>query len=166
MSQADEPAYTRVYESLVEADDDVIGLVAYALYKQDKRDWIISWRERHGDQPGPQHLDAFVSGKLTPGQHDRYRTAARNILDAYALTAVEAERPLIERRAISDRIETAAKHIEGAGAWWRQIPAGVISALIYTIFLILIAAALRFAGIDLLAIFDAVADRAPPNLPR
>jgi hypothetical protein len=31
----------RIFERLVVADDDVVGLVAYSVYKRHKRDWIV-----------------------------------------------------------------------------------------------------------------------------
>jgi hypothetical protein len=36
----------RAYEQLVSGDDDLIGLIAYALYKKDKRDFYIGWPPR------------------------------------------------------------------------------------------------------------------------
>lgn len=148
--------YNRVYEHLVEAEDDVIGLVAYSIYKQDKRDFLIEWRERRGGSPTADQLDVFTAGVLTPGQQQRYRFTARNILDAYAKTVVEAERPLIQSLAITERIESAARAVEGSAHWYRQIPAGIASALIYTLLLIAILLVLRYAGVDLTDILEQI----------
>lgn len=124
----------RVFDHLVEAADDVIGLIAYALYKQDKRDWMVSWRSRHSAEPTPDQVEAFVNGQMTSAQRERYRAGARQILDAYALVAVDAERALITRDAIAGRVETAAERVETSIArgrrWWRQIPSVVIGALL------------------------------------
>jgi hypothetical protein len=152
MSEGTSRSYNNVYEHLVESDDDVLGLVAYALYKQHKRDWLVSLRRGRPDAPTSDQLDAFVQANLTVGQRERLRMAARSILDAYALAAVNAERPHIVHNAIQGRIEEAAKRVENAGAWWRQMPAGIISAFVYTLLLILLAFVLRYAGIDLLSV--------------
>jgi hypothetical protein len=37
------------------------GLIAYALYKKDKRDFYINWSEQHGGPPQPEHVRAFSS---------------------------------------------------------------------------------------------------------
>jgi hypothetical protein len=49
---ADPDPYNRVLEFLVEADDldnmDVVGVLAYGLYKLRKRDWIVQFRQANG----------------------------------------------------------------------------------------------------------------------
>ena len=111
--------------------------------------------------PNPEQVQAFVTTVLTPGQQQRYRIAARTILDAFADASVTAARPEIVDEAVTERIESAARAVENAGAWYRQIPAGVISALVYTILLIAILFVLRYAGVDLETMFDQIG-RAPP----
>ncbi len=59
MSDADraarKPDYNKVLEAYVDETDneiDLQGLVAYALYKRQKRDWIVRYRNAHdGRQP-------------------------------------------------------------------------------------------------------------------
>ena len=46
MTEAERKPYNTVYEKLVQRDDDLIGLIAYALYKQHRRDWLIAYRQR------------------------------------------------------------------------------------------------------------------------
>lgn len=155
-AEGEQNEYNRAYEALVSEDDDVTGLVAYAIYKQDKRDFLVRWREQHGAPPAPEEVRAFATTVLGPGQRQRYRVAARTILDAYASAVLEAERPLIAREAVTGRIEEAAERVEQAAVWWRQIPTGVIAALLYTVLLICVVVALRFAGIDLLSVLQEV----------
>ena len=162
MTETDRPEHNRAYEALVSGDDDVIGLVAYSIYKRDKRDFLVHWREQHGVPPNPEQVQAFVTTVLTSGQQQRYRIAARTILDAFADASVAAARPEIVNQAVTDRVETAARTIEDAGVWYRQIPAGIISALIYTILLIAILFVLRYAGVDLESIFNQIG-RAPTS---
>lgn len=45
------PGYNKAMEILLDGDDDLVGLVAYALYKQSKRDWIVSYRRQYGRPP-------------------------------------------------------------------------------------------------------------------
>lgn len=127
------PAHSRAFEHLVASDDDLIGLIAYSLYKRDKRDFFVRWREQNGSLPQPDHLRAFATSVLTLGQEMRYRTAARDILDVYAQGVLEAERPLIERDAVTGRIEEAARRLEQAGRWNRQLPAVLVAAAIFAV---------------------------------
>jgi hypothetical protein len=120
----------RVYEHLVEGDDDVIGLIAYSLYKHDKRHWLMTWRAQHGVEAKPDQVEAFVNAQMTPGQRERYRTAARQVLDSYALVAVDMEKPQITREAVAGRVEAAARKVEASHRWWRQIPGVLIGAIL------------------------------------
>ena len=45
--------YNTVYERLVLRDDDLVGLIAYALYKQRKRAWVVDFQipEKPGSEP-------------------------------------------------------------------------------------------------------------------
>jgi hypothetical protein len=137
----------RAYEQLVSSDEDLIGLIAYALYKKDKRDFCIGWQEQHGSPPQSDHLKAFSASVLTLGQQLRYRTAARDMIDAYAKTVSDAEKPLIEKSAVTERFEQAAHRVEESVRWYRQIPAGIVAGLVIAIVFIAVIAALGYANI-------------------
>jgi hypothetical protein len=137
----------RAYEQLVSGDDDLIGLIAYALYKKDKRDFYIGWLEQHGSAPQPDHVKAFTASVLTLGQQLRYRTAARDMIDAYAKTVSDAEKPLIERGAVTERFEQAARKVEESIRWYRQIPAGIVAGIVFVVVMIAVVTVLGYAEI-------------------
>ncbi len=149
MAGAGERAPSRVFDHLVEGEDDVIGLITYSLYKQDKRDWLAGWKRQHGREPTADEMDAFVSAQLTFAQRDRYRTAARQVLDAYASVAVDLEKPLIIRDGVAGRVETAVQKVEASARWWRQLPAILIGALVSAGIVIAVIAILVAAGADI-----------------
>lgn len=138
--------YSRVYDHLVEGEDDVIGLIAYALYKQDKRDWFISWKRAHDAEPTPDQVEAFVNGQMTTAQRERYRAGARQVLDSYAFVAVEAEKPLIAQIAVAGRVEAAVAKMERSRRWWRQFPGILIGGIV--------AAAIVIGVVAVLVAFD------------
>jgi len=140
--------YSRVYDHLVEGEDDVIGLIAYALYKQDKRDWFISWKRSHDAEPTPDHVEAFVNGQMTTAQRERYRAASRQVLDSYAFVAVEAEKPLITQTAVAGRVETAVAKIERSRRWYRQLPGILIGGIVAAAIVIGVVAVLVALDID------------------
>jgi hypothetical protein len=139
--------HNRAYEQLVSGDDDLIGLIAYSLYKKDKRDFHIGWQEQHGSPPQADHIKAFTATVLTLGQQLRYRTAARDMIDAYAKTVSDAEKPLIERGAVTERFEEAARKVEDSIRWYRQIPGGIVAGLILAVVLITVVAVLGYANV-------------------
>lgn len=142
-------AGNRVYDHLVEGDDDVIGLITYSLYEKDRRDWLQHWQRQHGADPTADQHEAFVEAQLTFSQRDRYRSAARQVLDAYASVAVDLEKPVIIRDGIAGRVEDAAKRVEGSGRWWRQLPAAVVGGIAAALVIAGIVAILVAAGVDI-----------------
>jgi len=50
-ASSEEAAYNFIYEKLVENSDDINGMIAYALYKRDKIDFIRSFRAKHSRPP-------------------------------------------------------------------------------------------------------------------
>jgi len=143
------PAPNRVFDHLVEGDDDVIGLICYSLYKRDKRDWILAWRRQHDAEPTADQVEAFVAGQMTHAQRDRYRSAARQVLDAYASVAVEMEKPLIVREGIAGRVDEAVKRVESSGRWWKQFPAALLGGMLATAILVGVIAILVAFDIDI-----------------
>ena len=164
MTSAEEPpASNEVFESSVVDFNDQAGLMAYALYERDKRDFLADWQARYGRPASSEQLAAFAAAVLTEGQRQRYRMDGEANLEAYANKALERERPLITEAAVTGRIEIAARRIENASRWGRQIPAGIAAALIYTLLLIAILLVLRYAGVDLESILDQVGAPARPS---
>jgi hypothetical protein len=140
-----------VYDHLVEAEDDFVGLVAYGLYKRDKREWQVGWRKDNGAAPTAAQLDAVTSAQLTSGQRERYRGVARQMLDAYAMAAVETETPDIIRSAAAGRVEEAAERLENSQRWWRSLPAAFLGAALMVIIAAIVLLVLNLAGVDVLA---------------
>lgn len=138
----------RIYDHLVEGEDDVIGLITYSLYKQDKRDWLVSWMAQHGTEPTADQTEAFTNAQMTAAQRERYRNAARQVLDAYASVAVDLEKPVIVREAVAGRVEAAAIKVERSGSWWRQISSAVIGGIAGVAIIVLVIVILVEAGVD------------------
>jgi hypothetical protein len=68
------------FASLVQADDDTIGLLGYALYKQNKRDWLTSFFKEQGREATSGELLAYHLGERSPRRHLTYRRLAVDIL--------------------------------------------------------------------------------------
>ncbi len=69
-----------MYELLVQAEGDVTGLMAYALYKQNKRDWLIGFQATNERLPTDAEVAAFILGERIPRRTANYRTLAEDML--------------------------------------------------------------------------------------
>jgi hypothetical protein len=145
--------HNRIFETFVDsAGDDhramVLGVIAYGIYKQRKREWATGVRETTGRPPTPQEIQAWV-GSWTPTAIDGARSNAAEVLSAFAQSVIKDEEPRILARALK-------------GSWIRSIVQSLTSNLIYTLILIGIAMALIFSGVDLLSVFRSAKEITQP----
>jgi hypothetical protein len=154
--------YNRIFERLVVADDDVVGLVAYSVYKRHKRDWIVQQIAETGLRPDLGRIREFERINQLDSQLNRYRQSAADLLATYANEAVEYMTPAIRESTLTMEIATvaadarsASDRMVSASSLPRQVFAGVASAFVYTLLLIAFALVLRYAGIDLVDVIDA-----------
>lgn len=146
-----------LFDLLASDKNDVEGLAAYALYKRHKRSWAQDTRTIEQREPTAEEERNFARSAATADQLDRYRKDAQDILLAFANTFLEDERPRIEREAITSRIESAARSIEESGSFLSLLKIGVVSTVVTSALLALLAFGTQFFGIDLV---DAL--RPPP----
>ncbi len=70
-----------VFTSLVTADDDIVGLVAYSIYKQNKYDWLQAYGRLEARMPEPAEVQSYLLGESTPRRLATYRHLAQAVLD-------------------------------------------------------------------------------------
>jgi len=69
-----------VFSSLVTADNDIVGLVAYSIYKQNKLDWLLAFQRSVGREPNEHENTAYIIGEATPRRLATYRHLAESTL--------------------------------------------------------------------------------------
>ncbi|GAC1329759.1 MAG: hypothetical protein NVSMB26_06400 [Beijerinckiaceae bacterium] len=69
-----------VFSQLVKADGDIIGLVAYSIYKQNKLDWLLAFQRAFAREPNEQENAAYIIGEATPRRLATYRHLAESTL--------------------------------------------------------------------------------------
>jgi len=70
-----------VFEMLVSGDNDIIGLVAYSIYKQNKRDWLIAFAAARGREPTEDERLSYIIGDSTPRRLATFRHLAQATLE-------------------------------------------------------------------------------------
>ncbi|WP_298624485.1 hypothetical protein [uncultured Zoogloea sp.] len=92
-----ESAYNHIYRQLVQAPNDMMGIVAYARYKQQKIEWIQGFQAQHGRDPNDAELSHFNKVTNTPTQMQGYRLQAKEIIDQFVETTLEQATREIEQ---------------------------------------------------------------------
>lgn len=121
--------YSKAFQSFVEEPDDVVGLLAYALYKS-----TINERKSSGKS-------VLLSDDRNPGQREIeiHRNQAESYLRTFARTAIDAERANILSEGIKSSAEDTKIYLdklsnkiietvkERTGFWWPGVIVGIVA---------------------------------------
>lgn len=103
-----------IYDMLVNGEDDLIGLIAYSLYKGHKIEFIENIENEHKRCPTKEDFEAFNVSASTEGQLDKYRDAAEKLLLTLALNTTQD--------AIDDKLqELNENHLQSLQAYTNSI---------------------------------------------
>jgi len=69
-----------IFDALVTPDEDVTGLVAYSIYKQNKRAWLDDFVKATGRMPNEAESRAYIIGESTERRLNIYRHLAASTL--------------------------------------------------------------------------------------
>lgn len=149
--------YNRVLEFYADAaadDIDLVELVAYALYKRQKRDWIVRHRELNGARaPTAAETRAVTTTYLTDDVRATLRERASDLLSTYAETYVEALEPRIREDAVNNETLRQARDIERAmkadSGFKRQVAVGLVSTALWTLLVTAVILTAFASGSDL-----------------
>lgn len=146
-------------------------MVAYALYKQAKRDWA-----RHN--PSETDRSAFHRA-ITDTQIRMFRSLAEQMMAAYADTVINEAKPSIESAARSSALVAEVTKLNGQMAetlrdssqdllrevtrqnsFWTNAWASIVGSVLFAVFLFLVGVAFFSPGIK--TFLDAASTAAPP----
>ena len=74
-----------VFTSLVTSDKDIVGLVAYSIYKQNKYDWLMAFSRMQGRMPNEAEAQSYLMGESTARRLATYRHLAEATLEGRGL---------------------------------------------------------------------------------
>jgi hypothetical protein len=123
-SASSQPSYSVAFERFVQDDDDLIGLIAYALYKANIREAVISNQAVHtGSNRSP-----------TSGDVAAYRGQAQTLLGEFAQSMIEQSKPQLIKAEFGSELESAKTEIvsaiNGRTNFWYAILTNVVGWLI------------------------------------
>ena len=136
------PNHNPLYDTFVDVleADRLQGLIAYGLYKKAKQEWASEHFARENRPPNDGELRAYIR-TWTPSQVEGKRVEAANALAEFASEVVESARPQILKEALQGNV--------GRTLWL-----GILTSFVYTLILIGLVILLKWAGVDLLALWE------------
>ena len=143
-------SYNFIYKSLVNDPNDIVGHVAYSLYKAEKIEFIEAFKKDHdGAEPTDDDLDHFHRSSSVSGSVERYRLSANNMLSVMLENVISNASKEIEQQYYmrqKEMIEEAIKPIKPKG-WLTQLGFGAFQSLIGAFLFALLLAAIGFINL-------------------
>lgn len=107
------PRYNFIYSRLVTQPNDIIGIIAYARYKQQKIEWIGKFKADHADaDPTEADLKPFHAVTNTDTSINGYRLQAKEILDEFISKSIAQASQEIED-TYADVMKSELHNIDG-----------------------------------------------------
>lgn len=105
--------YSNIYLRLVGDKGDIIGHIAYALYKEDKIEYISRFKKEHnGKDLDEDDLKPFNEISSTDNSIARYRYIASRILQSFLDNTLEETKIQIEEELNKNHIELIREAIK------------------------------------------------------
>lgn len=132
-----------IYDKFTQdSESEVLGLIAYGLYKREKRQWMDTFCQEKNRRPNEDDLRDFYR-TWTPAHIEFVKNSASSVLAEFAQDVIDKEEPEILRAAL-------------AGGFWRSVFSSLSANGIYTLILILLSVILVLSGVDLTNLFQKI----------
>jgi hypothetical protein len=105
-----------IFDKLVGEENDVVGLLAYSLSMQNKRDWLAAFQVETGRDPTPAEMLAYDVGERIERRLATYRKLAENALAGNAFWASSSLTPVSELPGAPISSAIAGNPVAASGA--------------------------------------------------
>lgn len=122
--------FNYIYEKLVTSDEDVVGLIAYGIYKKHKIEFINKTKEVEGRGPNESECDTFFKVSTTVSQLGKYKDQAETILAETVGNVASEELERCERQMLEDYRKEIRNSVPSN---WTTFFIGLLSAFAFSV---------------------------------
>jgi hypothetical protein len=138
--------YNYIYSKLVENDTDLIGHIAYSLYKKSKVEYIEK-KKAEGATLTDNDLIPFNDFSSSESSIESYRIKAEIIMQGFVENVLDEELESYREQAINQQADILNNIIAPLkSTFWSNVWAGLLSAFIFALLLAAIAFIIQFNG--------------------
>lgn len=131
-STDDSQPYNFIYEKLVSADDDIIGMIAYSLYKREKVEYIRNFKTKYKRDPEDSDLQSFHISSNTEARLSGYGVQAKEIAREFLEIALAEKVEEIESRLLADYQSTQiGSDLRQLRKFWPAVLQGLVSSWLF-----------------------------------
>lgn len=138
--------YNYIYEKLVESENDLIGHIAYSIYKSNKIEFIEKFKKGHdGVAPTEEDLRTFHDMSCTDSTISLYLMKAESLLQDFMGELWEDFHEEIENDCIKNQNLHLEKIIDPIKPkWWKQFGQSLLASLLGAFLFALLVATIAF----------------------
>jgi hypothetical protein len=114
-----------IFDALVSREGEISGLVAYSIYKQNKRAWLQDFIKASGRPPSEAESRAYIIGESTERRLATYRHLAAATLSGQGPDAPGGLKPTAPARSGLFYVVGVAVLVGALGVLWYALHAGV-----------------------------------------
>lgn len=134
------PIFERILARAQQEDDLITAYIAYGIYKERKRDFLIDQKEKIG-APVPQATIEIYHDGWNDGQIDLAWNKAAGMLATFAVSYADEEKKEAVRSALKEAVR---------GKFWKDVGVNAVANLFFAVGTIALYLLLKFIGFDLI----------------
>lgn len=134
------PIFERILARAQQEDDLITAYIAYGIYKERKRDFLIEQKEKSGVAVPQATLEIYHDG-WNDGQIDLAWNKAAGMLATFAVSYADEEKKEAVRSALRDAVR---------GKFWKDVGVNAVATLVFAVGTIILYLLLKFMGFDLI----------------
>ena len=140
--------YNFIFEKLVNSDEDIIGNIAYSLYKKHKIQYIKKFKEKNNNKPPTdKELTKFHDHSSLGHSIESYKLKAEEITLKFTKNTLKKISSEIENDCKKNQHRLLIEIVKPIKpSFWKNVLAGLVSALIFTGLITIIALYLQTKG--------------------
>lgn len=132
--------YSSIYNELVDQPNNLVGLLAYSIYKKEKINYVKRFEEEHRRPPDPSELKEFH--QQSHHRIGQYNEIAESRVSDLFDSLFKTQSELLEEE-YNNRLMAELKAYKPS--WWAGVFQGVMGSILYSIFIGLIIFYLLYA---------------------
>lgn len=128
----EEGGYNFIYTELVKNEDDILGIIAYSLYKRQKIEFIKGFKNKHGRDPADADLSHFHEVSNSGFQLQAYRNQADKLAQDFLTISLETRAEELEQyyeTKVANEIKSYKPN------YWLGVSQGVVASVIFVLLL-------------------------------
>lgn len=120
--------YNYIYKKLVNSEDDLIGLIAYGIYKKHKIEFIEQIQEENKREPTDEECSSFFISSTTDSQIIKYRNDASSLLSEVVANTTAEELDRYESEMLASYESSIKKCLP---PWWHNVLWSVLASFVF-----------------------------------